>query len=420
MSIERSCAPASQKAVGGTDGQHGKTKGPAPSDSDASASGGFQSLLSAIETDTSADSGAGTPALASADVPVALTQADPAPPLDLTLPATSAQAPVGPSDMAMLLASQTMAAAGAAVVDVPRPVATAETAAANGVTRAVPGGIQRGSGVSLGNGPDGQPGTSQALQLSQLQDAKNTQQNINELTAKSAKASAAGSAKSSLSDAQSGLSATPPDWRDLKPVYVADTAAMGAARSEIMVAPAGSDGGFRQTERSTEKALAKQVGGVTDGAWGSQALFSATRVDAPSATVNAALPSPETVVAEQVSYWITNDVQNAELKLDGFGPDPVEVSISLQGNEAHVAFRTDQAATRDVLENAVPHLKELLKNEGLVLSGVSVGTSGQQDGQGSQERRPRSGMRQMSVAAPEAVTTQGVGRNSGRAVDLFV
>jgi flagellar hook-length control protein FliK len=53
-------------------------------------------------------------------------------------------------------------------------------------------------------------------------------------------------------------------------------------------------------------------------------------------------PTPAAMyVAEKVAYWISNDVQSAEMKLDGIGSDPVEVSIRMQGNEAHIAFRTD-------------------------------------------------------------------------------
>ena len=37
--------------------------------------------------------------------------------------------------------------------------------------------------------------------------------------------------------------------------------------------------------------------------------------------------APEMQVAEQVTYWVSQNVQNAELKLDGLGQSPVEVSI---------------------------------------------------------------------------------------------
>lgn len=127
-------------------------------------------------------------------------------------------------------------------------------------------------------------------------------------------------------------------------------------------------------------------------------------------------------VAEKVSYWISNDVQNAEMKLDGLGDHPVEVSIRMHGNEAHVAFRTDEAMARDVLETASQSLKDMLQKEGVVLSGVSVGTSGSGDS-GSQGRNPRQGGRKAAIFVEKPLGSDarlGAVRNAGQALDLFV
>jgi flagellar hook-length control protein FliK len=134
--------------------------------------------------------------------------------------------------------------------------------------------------------------------------------------------------------------------------------------------------------------------------------------------------SPEVYVAEKVAYWISNDVQNAEMKLDGIGLDPVEVSIRMHGNEAHVAFRTDELQARAALENASTHLKELLQREGLVLTGVSVGTAGAGDsGGGDGDGNSRQGSRQRTISAiapPSARSGPVAGRSAGGRLDLFV
>lgn len=88
------------------------------------------------------------------------------------------------------------------------------------------------------------------------------------------------------------------------------------------------------------------------------------------------------------TYWMSSDLKNAEMKLDGFGEGPVEVSISVHGNQTHVAFRTDEAHTRLALEDAGATLKDMLSKEGLNLSGVSVGTSGA-GGDGTQDHCSR-------------------------------
>jgi flagellar hook-length control protein FliK len=142
----------------------------------------------------------------------------------------------------------------------------------------------------------------------------------------------------------------------------------------------------------------------------------------------AALPvlAPEMQVAEQVRYWVAHNVQNAELSLDGLGQSPVQVQISLQGNEAQISFRTDEAATREVLQSAGAHLKDLLQREGLVLTGVSVGNSASGNADGS-ERRARPNVRQTAIGPLQAVSADSgpslrrpsVG-SAGRSVDLFV
>jgi flagellar hook-length control protein FliK len=131
-------------------------------------------------------------------------------------------------------------------------------------------------------------------------------------------------------------------------------------------------------------------------------------------------------VAEQVRYWVSQNVQSAELTLDGLGLSPVQVSISMQGNEAHISFRTDEAATREVLQNAGAHLKDLLQGEGLVLTGVSVDSSGAgQSDRGA--RRGRPAVRLVTLAPAPAAGTGSAPRlrtanpgGAGRSVDLFV
>lgn len=135
----------------------------------------------------------------------------------------------------------------------------------------------------------------------------------------------------------------------------------------------------------------------------------------------------EDQLAEQVAYWVHQKTQNAELTLDRDG-QPVQVTVSLTGSEAHIAFRSDQAHTRDLLDSSVAQLRDLLQAEGLQLSGVTVGTSGEsaaRDGagqSGSGNDRGRQGARQATVqsSAPLGAvdrSRQGAGE---RAVDIFV
>jgi flagellar hook-length control protein FliK len=215
------------------------------------------------------------------------------------------------------------------------------------------------------------------------------------------------------------------------PVAVADarTAQMAAKAEAVLsatVAPpallAAVANAVRREDEGRERSVFKVS--APEGGPAAAAVSSPTGLPSTSVVNATAAASPaELYVAEQVKYWISNDVKNAEMRLDGIGNNPVEVSISMQGNEAHVAFRSDEAQARTVLEAASSHLKDLLQREGLVLSGVSVGTTGLGNA-GSQQRREQQGNRQgREVGAAQSVVAQGAAmgqRASGRALDLFV
>jgi flagellar hook-length control protein FliK len=176
---------------------------------------------------------------------------------------------------------------------------------------------------------------------------------------------------------------------------------------------------LRREDSLLEKSIFKMS--TPDGTPGPPAT--ATGMTTSSGTGAPATVSPtDAYIAEQVSCWISNDVQNAEMKLDGMGDHPVAVSIRMHGNEAHIAFRTDEIQTREVLENASLHLKDMLQREGVILSGVSVGTSGSGDS-GAQERKPRPGARQLSIGSVQPLSAGLRPVSSGpvgRALDLFV
>jgi len=199
----------------------------------------------------------------------------------------------------------------------------------------------------------------------------------------------------------------------------------GAGLAQMLQAAGLGEATGRLAERRADKQVFRPIGSAEGGAWGGSAAFDAAgRLDMPTTSLVPGL-SPEARVAEQVSYWIGRGVQSAEMEVEGLGEGPVQVSIELQGQEARVEFRADQAQTRQVLEDATSHLRELLEREGLVLSGVSVGNSGGQGEAGNREHKPRADGRQATVAVPDvAAAVLGAANRatplSGRSVDLFV
>ena len=131
---------------------------------------------------------------------------------------------------------------------------------------------------------------------------------------------------------------------------------------------------------------------------------------------------PESQVAETVSYWASQGIQSAELTLDGLGDEPVEVRISVEGDQAQIDFRSNQPEVRQALEAASAQLKALLSGEGLQLTGMSVGTSsrGASQGEGGQ---PKPSARQAKLALLEPVrasSARAANPAVGQALDLYV
>lgn len=144
--------------------------------------------------------------------------------------------------------------------------------------------------------------------------------------------------------------------------------------------------------------------------------------EAGTAVADPAMVGAEDAVAEQVAYWVHQNIQNARMTVKHDG-QPVEVSVSLTGNEAHVAFGSDEVQTRELLDGSVAQLRDMLRQEGLVLSGVTVGESGRRQGdEGASSGNPKNAPRLAQVVVP-AVDVQAAGRarvQGDRAVDIFV
>jgi flagellar hook-length control protein FliK len=215
----------------------------------------------------------------------------------------------------------------------------------------------------------------------------------------------------------SAQSAAQPEGRS--PPFALKLADQATVPVAVTLAAASTMMPMRREEQSRERSVFRS--NVSEVSAFSQSFMPTTATTAVQYTPELQL-SPDVYVAEKVAYWISNDVQNAEMRLDGIGLDPVEVSIRMHGNEAQVAFRTDELQARAALENASTHLKELLQREGLVLTGVSVETAGAGNS-GDRDPKSRQGGRQATIAALSPVRAESgavAGRVAGGALDLFV
>jgi flagellar hook-length control protein FliK len=167
--------------------------------------------------------------------------------------------------------------------------------------------------------------------------------------------------------------------------------------------------------------LSNRYGSGGDGVYG-QPVATINTADTLFQVIPTSAAAASTVVAETVSYWASQGVQNASLQLDGFGDQPVEVRISVNGDTAQVDFRTNQPELRQAIEGAASQLKDMLSSQGMQLAGMSIGTSGRGDAQGK-GNRPPSEIKKVALVKSEATATtrsRSVNSAVGQSLDLFV
>lgn len=122
----------------------------------------------------------------------------------------------------------------------------------------------------------------------------------------------------------------------------------------------------------------------------------------------------------QVSLWAAGNAKKASLRLEAGLREALDVEVSLQGDKAHLAFRTDDAQVRDALRaQAQEVLAQMLARTGIALEGLSVGSQDRDHAQqpGTGGRSPRnSNPDPESPAAPAAVP---LGRITGAGLSVY-
>lgn len=125
-------------------------------------------------------------------------------------------------------------------------------------------------------------------------------------------------------------------------------------------------------------------------------------------------------LAEQISFHVFQGAHRAEITLQGVGAAAVELRIELRGNQTSVEFRTDNPQARELLENTASDLKDMLERQGLVLSAVSVGSSGDGYHGPGQPRDFRRRAAPMEPVTTPALAPQAPAQRASGLVDLYV
>jgi|GEM_PF-1939183 len=105
---------------------------------------------------------------------------------------------------------------------------------------------------------------------------------------------------------------------------------------------------------------------------------------APAAAVALDIPMGEPSwskgLGERILWMVGQSVQAASIQINPRHLGPVDIQLNLQQDQASVTFSSPHAVVREVLEAAIPRLREMFNDSNLQLVNVDVGQRDNQDG----------------------------------------
>ncbi|MEC4726506.1 flagellar hook-length control protein FliK [Shewanella sp. D64] len=97
------------------------------------------------------------------------------------------------------------------------------------------------------------------------------------------------------------------------------------------------------------------------------------------------------VMKQQLITMVSQGIQHAEIRLDPPELGQLMVRIQVQGDQTQVQFQVAQHQTRDLIEQAIPRLKELLSEQGLQLTDSQVSQENEGNGADGEQNSEDSG-----------------------------
>lgn len=141
---------------------------------------------------------------------------------------------------------------------------------------------------------------------------------------------------------------------------------------------------------AAQAAMTADVTPPTDTVWrpGTETVSPAARVASPQPAplpIDHPVQQPgwDRAVAERVILMANGNQQNAEIRLTPAELGPLKVRVTVDDGTASVVFQAQHALTRDAIEAAMPRLREMLADSGLLLGQATVRDDGA--GQGGRE-----------------------------------
>lgn len=185
----------------------------------------------------------------------------------------------------------------------------------------------------------------------------------------------------------------------------------GQTKADLLDLSAQKTGGattFKTDEFHVAAATANTNSAASALAAASQQTGSLTppSTNTPNASIAAPLHSsawPQEF-SQKVSWISTQQNQTAELHLNPPDLGPIRIVLNISDNQATALFSSPHGAVRDAIENALPKLREIMADNGIMLGNATVDDQSPHDGGATGFMNQRANQR-TDVAATDSTTT---------------
>lgn len=81
---------------------------------------------------------------------------------------------------------------------------------------------------------------------------------------------------------------------------------------------------------------------------------------------------------DKIVWLAKTEAQSAQININPPELGPIQITLNLSGDQAKISFASPHLEVRQTIENALPHLKEMLSSNGISLGQANVGSNLQQ------------------------------------------
>lgn len=120
--------------------------------------------------------------------------------------------------------------------------------------------------------------------------------------------------------------------------------------------------------------------------------FQTTRTELPqqqyNGKIHTSMLKPEwgAALQQRVNWLVSQNIQSARIQVDPQELGPIEIKIEVsKDNQTHVVFNSNSGVTREMLEQQLPRLREMLEQQGVDLADVDVRSDSQDQHQFDRE-----------------------------------